>query len=196
MPIYAIDQLIPVIDTQSFVHPSAEIIGDVIIEAGCYIGPNAVIRGDFGRVVIQRNSNVQDNCVIHSFPGGDCVLKAQSHVGHGAILHGCILEPDCLIGMNAVVMDNTVIGTESIVAANSFIKANSQFAARSLIVGTPAKLIRTVEDAEINWKRSGTEQYIKLTQRCKDTLREITPLREIQAERPRYTDTRHQPKST
>jgi len=195
MPIYAIDQLIPVIDTQSFVHPSAEIIGDVIIEAGCYIGPNAVIRGDFGRILIQCNSNVQDNCVIHSFPGGDCILKPESHVGHGAILHGCILEPDCLIGMNAVIMDNSVIGTQSIVAANSFIKTNSQFPKRSLIMGTPAKLIRAVEDVELNWKRSGTDQYIKLTQRCKDSLREISPLREIQAERPRYADTSHQTKS-
>lgn len=195
MPIYAIEQLIPVIDTQSFVHPSAEIIGDVIIEAGCYIGPNAVLRGDFGRILIQRNSNVQDNCVIHSFPGGDCILKAESHVGHGAILHGCTLEPDCLIGMNAVVMDNSVIGTQSIVAANSFIKANSQFKPRSLIIGTPAKVMRSVTDAELQWKRNGTAQYLKLTQRCKDTLQLVTPLREIQVNRPRYTDNSHTPKS-
>ncbi|MFT5706943.1 MAG: phenylacetic acid degradation protein [Oceanospirillaceae bacterium] len=195
MPIYALDQHIPVIASSSFVHPSAEIIGDVIIEAGCYIGPCAVIRGDFGRIIIQQNSNVQDTCVIHSFPGGDCILKPGSHVGHGAVLHGCVLEPDCLIGMNAVVMDNSVIGTESIVAASSFVKANSLFAARSMIMGTPAKMVRQVSDSELSWKQGGTAEYVKLAQRCKSTLREVEPLSEIEVDRPRFTNSTVRPKS-
>ncbi|EPJ48038.1 MAG: phenylacetic acid degradation protein PaaY [Osedax symbiont Rs1] len=195
MPIYAIDQHIPVVHADSFIHPSAEIIGDVIIEAGCYIGPNAVIRGDFGRILIQKNSNVQDTCVIHSFPGGDCILKPNSHVGHGAVLHGCTLEPDCLIGMNAVVMDNCIIGAESIVAASSFVKANSEFAPRSLIVGTPAKVLRTVSDKELIWKQSGTAQYVNLAQRCKQSLREVTPLTAVETDRPRFNQSSYRPKS-
>ncbi|MCJ8340086.1 MAG: transferase hexapeptide repeat family protein [Pseudomonadales bacterium] len=195
MPIYAIDQHIPVIDASSFIHPSAEIIGDVIIGAGCYIGPNAVIRGDFGRILIEENSNVQDTCVIHSFPGGDCILHRNSHVGHGAVLHGCILQPDCLIGMNAVIMDNCSIGAESIVGASSFVKANSQFDKRSLIVGTPAKLLRQVSDAEFNWKQKGTEEYVKLARRALDSLHEVTPLTQVEADRPRFNQSSHRPKS-
>ena len=195
MPIYAIDQHIPVIDASSFIHPSAEIIGDVIIGANCYIGPNAVIRGDFGRIQIEKNSNVQDTCVIHSFPGGDCILHQHSHVGHGAVLHGCVLEADCLIGMNAVIMDNCTIGAQSIVAAGSFVKANSKFDKRSLIVGTPAKVMRQVSDAEINWKQQGTAEYIKLAQRAQSSLREVTPLLEVEADRPRYNQSSHRPKS-
>ena len=195
MPIYALDQHIPVIASDSFVHPSAEIIGDVIIESGCYIGPGAVLRGDFGRIHVQQNSNVQDTCVIHSFPGGDCVLKPNSHVGHGAVLHGCILEPDCLIGMNAVVMDNSVIGRESIVAASSFVKANSKFEARSMVMGTPAKCVRQVKDDELTWKQTGTNEYIKLAQRCISSLRETSPLLEVEADRPRYKNDNVRPKS-
>ncbi len=195
MPIYALDQHIPVIAQDSFVHPSAEIIGDVIIESGCYIGPGAVLRGDFGRIHVQQNSNVQDTCVIHSFPGGDCILKPHSHVGHGAVLHGCILEPDCLIGMNAVVMDNSVIGRESIIAASSFVKANSQFEARSMVMGTPAKCVRQVKDSELNWKQAGTNEYVKLAQRCISSLRETAPLREVEADRPRYKNDNVRPKS-
>jgi phenylacetic acid degradation protein len=194
MPIYAIDNHIPVISKNSFVHPSAEIIGDVIIDEGCYIGPCAIIRGDFGRIHIQRNSNVQDTCVLHSFPGGDCILKANSHVGHGAVLHGCILEPDSLIGMNAVVMDNSVIGSQSIVAASSFVKANSVFETRSMIMGTPAKAVRQVSDDEFTWKQAGTNEYVKLAQRCSSTLKEVQPLREIEADRPRYTNSNVRPK--
>lgn len=195
MPIYALDQHIPVIAQDSFVHPSAEIIGDVIIESGCYIGPGAVLRGDFGRIHVQQNSNVQDTCVIHSFPGGDCVLKPNSHIGHGAVLHGCILEPDCLIGMNAVVMDNSVIGRESIIAASSFVKANSTFEARSMVMGTPAKCVRQVKDSELIWKQTGTNEYVKLAQRCIESLRETTPLREVEANRPRYQNDNVRPKS-
>lgn len=195
MPIYALDQHIPVIAPGSFIHPSAEIIGDVIIDEGCYIGPCAVIRGDFGRIHIQADSNVQDTCVIHSFPGGDCILKPNSHIGHGAVLHGCILEPDCLIGMNAVVMDNSIIGRESIIAASSFVKANSQFEARSMVMGTPAKSVRQVSDAELAWKQSGTHAYVKLAQRCIDSLREVVPLTTVENDRPRFSDSSVRPKS-
>lgn len=196
MPIYAIEQHIPVIHPSSFVHPSAEIIGDVIIEAQCYVGPNAVLRGDFGRIHVQSFSNVQDNCVLHSFPGGDCLLKPYSHVGHGAILHGCTLEPNCLIGMNTVIMDNSVIGSDSIVAAQSFIKANSEFPPRALIMGTPASQIRKVSDSECDWKQAGTAEYIKLANRCQTSLREIDPLTEIEADRPRFTESDHRTKKT
>jgi phenylacetic acid degradation protein len=104
VPVYAIDNFVPVIKPTAFIHPSAEIIGDVIIEDHCYIGPCAVLRGDFGRIHVSHHSNVQDCCVLHSFPDKDCFLEPYSHIGHSAVLHGCRIGENALIGMNAVVM--------------------------------------------------------------------------------------------
>jgi carbonic anhydrase/acetyltransferase-like protein (isoleucine patch superfamily) len=195
MPIYAIDDFIPVIDPRSFIHPSAEIIGDVIIEQYCYIGPNAVLRGDFGRIHVCAYSNVQDNCVLHSFPNKDCYLEQYSHIGHSAVLHGCLIGENSLIGMNAVVMDDAKIGAESIVAASSFIKAKFSCEKRSMVVGAPAKVIRQVTDNEVTWKTSGTREYVTLAMRCQNSLREVEPLQSIQEKRPRFQQSNHKIKN-
>lgn len=196
MPIYAIDNLIPVIHPSSFIHPSAEIIGDVIIEENCYIGPNAVLRGDFGRIYVSAHSNVQDCCVLHSFPGKDCHLEPYSHIGHCAVLHGCFIGTNSLIGMNAVVMDDVIIGAESIVAASAFVKGKFECEERSMLVGSPAKVLRKVSDDEIKWKTKGTEEYVNLATRCNETLREVAPLEEVQKERPRFQQSTHTLKSS
>ena len=194
MPIYALDDFIPVIHPSSFIHPSAEIIGDVIVEANCYIGPNAVLRGDFGRIHVCANSNVQDACVLHSFPKKDCYLEPFSHIGHGAILHGCLIGENALIGMNAVVMDDAKIGAESIVAASAFVKSKFSCEPRSMVVGTPAKIIRQLTEQEVNWKTAGTLEYINLAKRCVNSLREVEPLKEIQNDRPRFQESAHKSK--
>jgi len=186
MPVYAIEDLIPVIHPTSYVHPSAEIIGDVIIDEYCYIGPNAVLRGDFGRIHVHHHSNVQDQCVVHSFPNKTAILKSYCHVGHSAILHGCTVEENSLIGINAVVMDEAVIAKQSIVAASSFVKARFQCEPASMIMGCPAKVTRRLSDEEIAWKTKGTEEYIELTQRSLATLRPIKALDAVQHNRPRY----------
>ena len=191
MPIYAIEDFIPVIKSNTYIHPSAEIIGDVIIEEHCFIGPNAVLRGDFGRIHVHHHSNVQDNCVIHSFPNKDTILHPYSHIGHGAILHGCTIEENSLVGMNAVVLDEAIIGAESIVAASSFVRAKFVCEPRSMVMGIPAKVSKTLTDQEVNWKTSGTAEYIKLTQRALDTMRIIEPLSEIQNDRPSYQESTH-----
>lgn len=195
MPVYAIDDLIPVIKSNSYVHPSAEIIGDVIIEEHCYIGPNAVLRGDFGRIFVGHHSNVQDSCVLHSFPDKDCHLEPYSHIGHGAILHGCRIGENSLIGMNAVVMDDSHIGKESMVAASSFVRGKFTCEPRSMVMGIPAKVSRSLTEQEVNWKSQGTQEYIELAERAVNTLREVTPLEQEQADRPRYTGANHQTKS-
>jgi phenylacetic acid degradation protein len=195
MPIYAIDNLIPVIKSNSYVHPSAEIIGDVIIEEHCYIGPNAVLRGDFGRIYVAHHSNVQDNCVLHSFPDKDCHLEPYSHIGHGAILHGCTIGENSLVGMNAVVMDDAVIGAQSMVAACSFVRAKFECEPRSMVMGIPGKVVRSLSEQEVNWKKQGTAEYVELAQRSVNTMREIEPLGEEQAERPRYNESTHQTKT-
>lgn len=194
MPIYALEDFIPVVKPSAYVHPSAEIIGDVIIEDHCFIGPGAVLRGDFGRIFVGHHSNVQDTCVLHSFPDKDCHLEPYSHIGHGAILHGCRIGEHSLVGMNAVVMDDTKIGAESFVAASSFVRAGFECGKRSMVMGVPAKVVRQVSDQEFGWKKTGTQEYVDLGVRFKNTLREAKPLEFEQENRPRFQDSIHKPK--
>lgn len=178
MPCYEIDGVIPVINAGAYVHPTAVLIGDVIIESGVYIGPFASLRADFGRIHIQKNANVQDSCIIHGFPSSVTLVEEYGHIGHGAILHGCIIRKNALIGMNSVVLDEVEIGENVIIGANSTVKTKAKIPANMLALGSPAKIIRPLEESEIHWKTKGTEQYIKLSQRCLESLREVEPLLE------------------
>ena len=194
MPIYAIEDLIPVVDPSAYVHPTAVLIGDVIIGKDCYIGPNAVLRGDFGRIILNQGCNVQDTCVVHSFPNKDRVIEQDGHIGHGAILHGCHIGRNALVGMNAVIMDDAIIGDESLVAATAFVKSGFQCPPRSLLAGSPAIIKRQLSDQEVAWKSNGTLEYQNLTKRCHTSLQEVQPLTEVQQNRPRFNDSNHQPK--
>jgi phenylacetic acid degradation protein len=185
MPCYAIDGVRPVVHPSAHVHPTAVLIGDVIVGPGAYIGPLASLRGDFGRIVIQEGANVQDTCVMHGFPGSDTVVEVNGHIGHGAVLHGCVVRRDALVGMNAVVMDEAEIGEKSIVAACAFVRAGMKVPARSLVAGMPAKVMRPLSDEEIAWKLEGTQVYQDLTRRCHASLVEVTPLTEVEPDRPR-----------
>lgn len=182
--IYAIDGVIPVIHPSAYVHPSAVVVGDVHIAAGCYVGPCACLRGDFGRLIMEEEANIQDTCVIHSFPQTETVIAAYGHIGHGAVLHGCQIGRNVLVGMNAVLMDGAVVGDESIVAASAFVKAGVIVPPRSLVAGVPAKVIRQVTDEEFAWKLAGTAAYQELVIRSLETLVPVEPLREIEANRP------------
>lgn len=193
MPVYAIDGVTPVVHPDAFVHPTATLIGDVIIGPHCYVGPCASLRGDFGRLLLEPGVNVQDTCVMHGFPGTDTVVEENGHVGHGAVLHGCRVGKNALIGMNAVIMDNAVIGESSIVAAMAFVKANITLPARRLIAGVPAKVIRELSDEEIAWKEEGTATYQQLTRRCLASLRETQPLTEVEPDRKRIDVAEIQP---
>ncbi|AUN31011.1 MULTISPECIES: phenylacetic acid degradation protein PaaY [Niveispirillum] len=185
MPCYSFAGLVPVVDPAAFVHPTAVLIGDVIVGPGCYIGPGAALRGDLGRLIVQRGANVQDNCVMHSFPGKECVVEEDGHVGHGAVLHGCRVGRNALVGMNAVVMDNAVVGEEALVAAMSFVKAGMQIPPRVMVAGTPARVVRELTKKEIEWKSQGTAEYREIARRCLATLAEVTPLTEMESDRPR-----------
>src|SRR3954453_22849873 len=105
LTVYSINGVTPVVDPTAYVHPSAVLIGDVIVGAGCYIGPCASLRGDFGRLEIRAGANIQDCCVLHGFPGTDTVVAEGGHIGHGAILHSRRIERNALVGMNAVIND-------------------------------------------------------------------------------------------
>lgn len=185
--VYAFDGLRPVVDPTAFVHPTAVLIGDVVVGPRCYVGPGAVMRGDFGRLVMRAGSNLQDNCVMHSFPGRECVIEEDGHVGHGAVLHGCRVGRNALIGMNAVIMDNVDIGEGCIIGAMSFVKAGVVAEAGTLWAGVPARMLRPVTDKELAWKSLGTADYQALAQRCLTGLEPCAPLSEEEPGRPRLT---------
>lgn len=183
--VYAIDGIVPVVDPTAYVHPSAVLIGDVIVGPGCYVGPCASLRGDFGRLILEAGANLQDTCVMHGFPETDTVVEENGHIGHGAVLHGCRVGRNALVGMNAVIMDNAVIGEASIVAASAFVKAGQEIPARTLVAGMPAKVIRPLSDEEIAWKSDGTRTYQDLTRRCLASMVETDPLTEVEVGRKR-----------
>ncbi len=182
--IYEFNGFKPVVHESAFVHPQATVTGNVFIGKNVYIGPGAAIRGDWGKIVIEDGCNVQENCTIHMFPGFEVRLKEGSHVGHGAIVHGASLGKNCLIGMNAVLMDEVEIGDECIVGALTFVPAKTKIPNRKVVVGNPAKVAKDVSDQMIAWKTKGTELYQQLPSDCYATLKECEPLREAEANRP------------
>ena len=184
MPCYALDGLTPVVDPTAYVHPSAVLIGDVIVGPACYVGPCASLRGDFGRIVMERGANVQDTCVVHGFPGAVTLIAENGHIGHGAVLHGCVVGRDALVGMNAVVMDEAEVGEGAFVAASSFVPAGMKIEPAMLAAGVPAKIKRALTDVELAWKREGTRGYQELSERCLRSMVEVAPLTAVETERP------------
>jgi phenylacetic acid degradation protein len=187
MAIYEFHGFKPVIDLSSFVHLQATVTGNVIIGKDCYIGPGAALRGDWGQIIIEDGCNVQENCIIHMFPGITVLLKQGSHIGHGAVIHGATIGKNCLVGMNAVVMDNVQLGDESIVGALTLIKEGEIIPPRSIVAGNPGKIIKQVTNEMLAWKTEGTGLYQKLPAECFETLRPCEPLRAIPEDLPPQT---------
>lgn len=177
--IYSFNGFIPVIHRTAFVHPQATIIGNVIIGKNVYVGPSAVIRGDWGGIIIEDGCNIQETCVIHVFPGKSLRVRQNAHIGHGAIIHGANIGENVLIGMNSVVMDMAMVGNNSIVGALTFIPAEMQIPERSVVVGNPAKIIREVSDEMLGWKTKGTQLYQTLPEELRASMKPVKPLRKI-----------------
>lgn len=182
--IYEFNGFKPVIHESAYIHPQANVTGNVFIGKKVYIGPNAVLRGDWGKIIIEDGCNVQENCTIHMFPGTTTLLKKGAHIGHGAIIHGGIIGENTLIGMNAVIMDNVVVGANSIVGALCFVPAKMEIPPKKIAVGNPAKIVKDVSDKMIEWKTKGTALYQQLPEDCRQTLKECEPLREAEPNRP------------
>ncbi len=187
MAIYEFDGYKPVIHESAFVHPQAAVTGNVVIGKDVYIAPGASIRGDWGKIVIKDGCNVQENCTIHMFPGVTVVLEESAHIGHGAIIHGAHVGCNCLVGMNAVVMDRVELGDECIVGALAFVKEGMEIPKRKLLVGNPAKIVKDVSDEMIQWKTDGTKLYQQLPSDLHQSLKECEPLREVPEERPSHS---------
>jgi phenylacetic acid degradation protein len=178
MTVYEIDGVVPIVHPDAFVHPDAVLIGDVVVGPGAYIGPLASLRGDFGQVIVDRGANIQDGCVVHSFPGRIAHIEEDGHVGHGAVLHGCRVGRGALIGMSAVVMDGADVGEFAFVGACSFVQADGIVPPRHLAAGVPATVKRPLTEEEMSWKANGTRLYQELAVRSIATLRPTEPLRE------------------
>jgi phenylacetic acid degradation protein/carnitine operon protein CaiE len=177
---YQFNGIKPVAHPSSFVHPQATVTGDVIIGKDVYIGPGCALRGDWGRIIISDGCNVQENCTVHMFPGVTVLLKEAAHIGHGAIIHGATIGRNCLVGMNAVIMDEVELGDECIVGALAFIRQGEKIPARSLLAGNPARIIKEVSDEMMAWKTEGTKLYQQLPSLLHETLRPCEPLGEEQ----------------
>lgn len=185
MPAYSFDGVVPVVDPSAFVHETAVLIGDVVIGPGCYIGPHASLRGDFGRIIVGEGSNVQDSCVIHAFPGADAVLEPRSHIGHSVTLHGCRIGSYTLVGIGAIVLDGASVGEESLLGAGALVTAGTEIPPRSKVLGAPGRVVGTLDEQELAWKRNGVRLYEQLAQRSLLTLTSVTPATAVEAARRR-----------
>jgi len=145
-----------------FVAWNAEVAGDVRLAAGSSVWFSATLRGDIEPIIVGRGSNVQDGTVLHTDFGLPCVVGERVTIGHQAILHGCQVGDDCLIGMGAIVLSGAVIGKESVVGAGALVTEGKKFPPRSLIIGSPAKAVRTLDDAAVEKVKHNGEVYVKL----------------------------------
>lgn len=189
--VFALDGITPVVDPTSFLHPTAVLIGDVIIAANCYIGPGACLRGDFGRLVIEQGSNIQDNVVIHTDPGWDTLVEENGHIGHSAVLHCCFVRRNALVGIGAVVMDKAEIGESAMVGAKSFLKSGFVVPPRTLVTGIPAKIVGELSPERLERKIQGTREYQELTRRCKASLQATEALTALDDGRKRMPPYKH-----
>jgi len=185
MPCYAFEGMVPVVDPTSYVHPLASLIGDVIVGPGCFIAPGASLRGDFGRIVVEGDSSIQDSVTVHANALRDTIIRRGATIAHGAIIHGCEIGENTLVGMNAVVLDMAVIGPENLVAALALVKSDTETPPRSLVAGNPAKVVKTFEPHQVTWRNDGAGEYQKLTRSALTELVEVDPLPAVQPDRPR-----------
>ena len=175
--IYRFKKYFPVVHKSSFVHPLASVTGNVTIGKNVFVGSGAAIRGDFGEIIIEDGCNVQENCIIHMFPGVTVRLKSGSHIGHGAIIHGATIGKNVLVGMNSVVMDNVEVGDNCIIGAMSLVTEGMKIPQKKVVVGNPAKIVKYVSDEMLEWKTEGTKIYQQLTEDCLTQMKEVKPSR-------------------
>ena len=161
---------VPLVHPTAWVHPSAVVIGEVNLGEECSVWPTAVLRGDMGAIEIGAFTNLQDGAICHD-TGGISVTRIgrRCTIGHRAILHGCIVEDDCLIGMGAIVMDNAVIGAGSIVAAGALVTAKRVIPPGSMVMGSPGVVTRPVTEKDTQWIGYSWKVYLERAQAWRNT---------------------------
>jgi carbonic anhydrase/acetyltransferase-like protein (isoleucine patch superfamily) len=159
MPLYSLGDAAPSINPTAWVAPSADLIGDVRLGVYCSVWFGAVIRADNTPIILGDETNFQDGAIGHSDPGAPLTLGARVTVGHQAILHGCTIEDEALIGMGARILNGAVIGAQCIVGAGALVTEGKAFAPRSLIVGSPARAVRTLSDEQVALLKMSAAHY-------------------------------------
>jgi carbonic anhydrase/acetyltransferase-like protein (isoleucine patch superfamily) len=173
MPLYRIGECEPQLAAAAWAAPSADLIGDVRLGAGASVWFGAVIRADNTPIHIGEDSNVQDGAIDHSDPGFPLMIGARVTVGHQAILHGCTLKDDCLIGMGARILNGAVVESECIVGAGALVTEGKTFPAGTLIVGSPARVVRSLTEAEKQALRVSAAHYAEKAHRYAEQLRKL-----------------------
>jgi len=173
MPLYEFEGKKPKVGETSFVHPAAVLVGGVTIGENCYIGPGAVLRGDFGYVEIDDGSNVQENAVIHTFPEQTARLAKNSHIGHGAIVHGSRIGENVLIGMGAILHEGVEVGENCIIGSGCVITDNRKIPPGKLVVGVPGKIVGDVSAEMLKAKVRGIKLYQTLPRRYRESCKLI-----------------------
>lgn len=186
MPFYEYGGLRPVVPADTFVHPTASLIGDVIVGSGCYIGPGASLRGDFGRIVVGDRCSVQDSVSIHTTSDRDCVIGFGCTIAHNVVLHGCTIGDHTLVGMGSVVLDGVRLGHDSLVAALSLVTSGQSYPERSLVRGHPAVMVRQFDEDDVSWQVTDDHAYVQLARRSLNEFVECEPLCEVQPDRVRH----------
>ena len=173
MALYELDGVAPQLGTGAWVADSAQVIGNVQLGDNASIWFGAVLRGDNETMTIGRNSNVQDQSMLHSDPGSPLTVGENVTIGHQVMLHGCTIGDNSLIGIQAVVLNNAKIGRNSIVGAGSVVTEGKEFPDNSLIFGSPAKVMRTINDEDAARLRHGSEHYVENAIRYAKGLKKI-----------------------
>ena len=173
MPIYQLAEKMPRIHPESWIAPNAVVIGDVTLAKNASLWWGAVARGDRDTITIGEGCNIQDGSILHTNPGMPLTLGEGVTVGHVVMLHGCTIGAYSLIGIGAIILNNAVIGDESLVAAHTLIPEGKVYPARSLIMGSPGKVIRELTDDEINRQQQSAAHYVKNWQHYQSALIEL-----------------------
>jgi carbonic anhydrase/acetyltransferase-like protein (isoleucine patch superfamily) len=173
MSIYQLGDDAPQIDPSAFIADNATVIGKVVVSAGASVWFNVTIRGDNETITIGPNSNVQESCVLHTDMGYPLTLAANVTVGHQAMLHGCTIGEGSLVGIQAVVLNNAKIGKKCVIGAGALVTEGKEFPDNSLIVGSPAKLMRTLSDEEVQRFLAASAIYVERAQVFKKHLKRI-----------------------
>jgi carbonic anhydrase/acetyltransferase-like protein (isoleucine patch superfamily) len=165
MSIHSFDDRVPVFAPDAYVHPDATVIGDVVLKDGANVWPGAVLRGDVERILLGSQTSFQDNSVAHADPGFPVTIGSGCIVGHGVIVHGATIGARCLIGMGSTLLNGCEIGAESVVGANSLVTQGKKFPPRSLIMGSPAKVVREVTDEDLKPRAELHDRYVRRSRR-------------------------------
>lgn len=174
MAIYEFEGKCPQVPATTFVHPQASIIGEVVLEENCFIGPGAVIRADYGRIVIGPGSNVQDNCIIHADPDSIAIVEDNVLIGHGAILHGpCLIKQGAVVGMGAIVCNGCEIGRGSVLGAGSLLPPGRLIPDHKVAFGNPVAMVQEISQSTADYASRGAQLYQGLALRCQKELKLI-----------------------